>query len=66
MLISVQENIIKISVWFGDANIYLSMFKACSYNATMKNGSKEIKETANYITDDVDNDGLYKAFENIM
>lgn len=42
------------------------MFKACSYNATMKNGSKEIKETANYITDDVDNDGLYKAFENIM
>ena len=42
------------------------MFKTCSYNVAMKNGSKEIKETANYITGDVDNAGLYKAFENLM
>ena len=27
------------------------------------NGGPEIKEAADYITDDVDNDGLYKAFQ---
>lgn len=53
----------KDTISFGDAKIDLSMFELCNYNVAMGNGGKEIKEAADYITDDVDNDGLYKAFE---
>jgi len=51
------------TIAFGDAHIDLSMFEICHYNVAMGNGSDEIKEAANYITDDVDNDGLYNAFK---
>lgn len=50
------------TISFGDAKIDLSMFELCSYNVAMGNGGDEIKAAADYITDDVDNDGLYKAF----
>ena len=29
----------------------------------MKRAPESLKEIADYVTDDVDNDGLYKAFE---
>ena len=51
------------TISFGDAKIDLSMFECCGFNVAMGNGGKEIKEAADYITDDVDHDGLYKAFE---
>ncbi len=51
------------TISFGDAKIDLSMFECCGYNVAMGNGGKEIKEAADYITDDVNRDGLYKAFE---
>ena len=51
------------TISFGDAKIDLSMFELCAYNVAMGNGGPEIKEAADYITDDVDNDGLYKAFQ---
>jgi len=54
---------IEDTISFGDAKIDLSMFEICNYNVAMGNGGPEIKEAADYITDDVDNDGLYKAFE---
>lgn len=50
------------TIAFGDAKIDLSMFELCGYNVAMGNGGPEIKAAADYITDDVDNDGLYKAF----
>lgn len=50
------------TISFGDAKIDLSMFELCNYNVAMGNGGPEIKAAADYITDDVDNDGLYKAF----
>ena len=53
----------KDTIAFGDARIDLSMFELCGYSVAMGNGGPEIKQAANYITDDVDNDGLYKAFE---
>lgn len=56
-----QENTIS----FGDAKIDLSMFELCAYNVAMGNGGPEIKAAADYITADVDDDGLYKAFEHI-
>lgn len=53
------------TISFGDAKIDLSMFELCAYNVAMGNGGPEIKEAADYITDDVDDDGLYNAFEKL-
>lgn len=51
------------TISFGDAKIDLSMFEICAFNVAMGNGGPEIKEAADYITTDVDDDGLYNAFE---
>lgn len=53
----------KDTISFGDAKIDLSMFACCAYNVAMGNGGPEIKAAADYVTDDVNNDGLYKAFQ---
>ena len=53
------------TISFGDAKIDLSMFELCATNVAMGNGGPEIKAAADYITDDVDADGLYKAFEHL-
>ena len=37
--------------------------ECCAYGAAMGNGGAEIKAMADYVTDAVDNDGLYKAFD---
>ncbi|MCD7894984.1 MAG: HAD family hydrolase [Erysipelotrichaceae bacterium] len=55
----------KDTISFGDAKIDLSMFELCAYNVAMGNGGPEIKEAADYITTDVDDDGLYNAFKHI-
>lgn len=52
----------KDTISFGDAKIDLSMFELCAYNVAMGNGGPEIKEAADYVTTDVDDDGLYNAF----
>jgi len=54
---------LKDTISFGDAHIDLSMFECCAYNVAMGNGSDEIKQAADYVTADVNDDGLYKAFE---
>ena len=38
------------------------MFELCAYNVAMGNGGPEIKAAADYITTDVNDDGLYHAF----
>lgn len=53
----------KDTISFGDAKIDLSMFECCAYNVAMGNGGEEIKEAADYITTDVNEDGLYNAFK---
>ena len=53
----------KDTISFGDAKIDLSMFELCAYNVAMGNGGPEIKEAADYITTDVNDDGLYNAFK---
>jgi Cof subfamily protein (haloacid dehalogenase superfamily) len=53
------------TISFGDAKIDLSMFELCDYNVAMGNGSPEIKAAADYITDDVDEDGLFNAFKHL-
>ena len=51
------------TISFGDAKIDLSMFELCAYNVAMGNGGEEIKAAADYVTDDVNADGLYNAFK---
>ena len=53
----------KDTISFGDAKVDLSVFECCGFNVAMGNGGKEIKEAADYITDDVNEDGLYNAFK---
>ena len=51
------------TISFGDAKIDLSMFELCAFNVAMGNGGVEVKEAADYITDDVNEDGLYNALK---
>ncbi len=55
----------KDTISFGDAKIDLSMFELCANNVAMGNGGDEIKAAADYITDDVNEDGLYNAFAHL-
>ena len=41
----------------------IPMFKACGFSVAMDNGNDEVKQAASYVTDDVDQDGLYNAFK---
>ena len=50
------------TIAFGDAKVDIPMFKACAFSVAMGSGGEECKAAADYITDDVDDDGLYKAF----
>lgn len=54
---------VKDTVSFGDAKIDLSMFECCAYNVAMGNGGEEIRAAADYVTTDVDEDGLHHAFQ---
>lgn len=53
------------TIAFGDAKIDIPMLEYCAYGVAMGNGGIEIKEMANYVTDTVENDGLWKAFEQL-
>lgn len=53
----------KDTVAFGDAKVDLPMFELCEIGVAMGNGGEEIKAAADYITDAVDDDGLYNAFK---
>ena len=47
---------------FGDAESDANMVKHCKGGVAMGNSEDILKKVADYITDDVNNDGLYKAF----
>ena len=51
------------TIAFGDAKIDISMLEYCAYGVAMGNGGPEIKAMADHITDSVEADGLWKAFE---
>jgi hydroxymethylpyrimidine pyrophosphatase-like HAD family hydrolase len=51
------------TIAFGDAKIDIPMLECCAIGVAMGSGGDEIKAMADYVTDDVDKDGLYKAFE---
>lgn len=48
---------------FGDGGNDLSMIEHCAIGIAMGNANEKLKKAADYITDDVDNDGIYKALK---
>ncbi len=53
---------IEDTIAFGDAKIDIPMLEYCHIGVSMGNGGSEIKAMADYITDNVEEDGLYNAF----
>ena len=51
------------TIAFGDAKIDISMFELCDYAVAMGNAGAETKEAADYITTDVNEDGIWNAFK---
>ena len=51
------------SIGIGDSLNDTELIKAAAVGIAMGNASKEIKELADYITTDVDKDGIYNAFK---
>lgn len=55
----------KDTIAFGDAKVDISMLNCCAIGVAMGNGGPEIKKAADYVTSDVDKDGLYLAFKHL-
>ena len=53
---------IKDTYAFGDAKIDIPMLEYCNVGIAMGSGGDEIKAMADYVTDSVDDDGIYNAF----
>lgn len=51
------------TIAFGDAKIDISMFELCNYSVAMGNAGPETKEAADYVTTDVNDDGIWNAFK---
>lgn len=55
----------KDTIAFGDAKIDIPMLDFCAVGVAMGNGGSEILAMADLITADVEEDGLYKAFDKL-
>lgn len=53
------------TVAFGDAKVDIPMLECCACGVAMGNGGAEIKAVADHVTGDVEEDGLYQAFEHL-
>ena len=53
---------VKDTFAFGDAKVDIPMLEYCAVGVAMGSGGDDIKAMADYVTDGVDEDGLYKAF----
>ena len=53
------------TIAFGDAKIDISMFELCNYSVAMGNAGPETKEAADYVTTDVNDDGIWNAFKHL-
>ena len=55
----------KDTIAIGDGLNDIEMFEYCNLGIAMGNSKDKLKEIADYITDDVHEDGLYKAFKKL-
>ena len=53
------------TIAFGDAKVDIPMLECCAYGVAMGNGGAEIRAAADHVTDAVEEDGLYHAFERL-
>lgn len=53
------------TIAFGDAKIDIPMLEYCELGVAMENGGPEIVVMADFVTDDVESDALYKAFDKL-
>lgn len=51
------------TIAFGDAGNDLEMLKHCHISVAMGNAWREIKEVCDYVTNDIDEDGIYNALK---
>ena len=49
------------TIAFGDGGNDLEMIKHCAIGVAMGNGSQDVKDNADYVTTDIDDDGIYNA-----
>ena len=56
---------VKDTIAFGDAKIDISMFEICGYSVAMGNAGQDTKEAADYVTTDVNEDGIWNAFRHL-
>lgn len=53
------------TIAFGDATVDIPMFNACAVGVAMGNASEDLKALATLVTEDVEHDGLAKAFSSL-
>jgi Cof subfamily protein (haloacid dehalogenase superfamily) len=53
------------TIAMGDAAIDIPMLELCAVSVAMGNSSDDVKAVADHVTNDVDADGLYAAFEHL-
>lgn len=53
----------KETMAFGDGINDVDMLKHCNIGVGVGNGCEELKQSADYITDDIDNNGIYNALK---
>jgi Cof subfamily protein (haloacid dehalogenase superfamily) len=53
---------IKDTIAFGDAAVDIPMFEYCAESCCMGSGGEDARNAADFVTTDVDQDGLYNAF----
>lgn len=56
---------IEDTIAFGDAKVDIPMLECCAYGVAMGSGGPEIKAMADYVTGNVEDNGLYQAFETL-
>ena len=55
----------KDTIAFGDAKIDIPMFEYCEIGVAVASGGDEIKKVATFVTDAVEDDGIYNAFKKL-
>jgi Cof subfamily protein (haloacid dehalogenase superfamily) len=55
----------KDTIAFGDGHNDREMIEFCEIGVAMGNALDKVKEVSNYITDDIDNDGIFKAMDHL-
>ena len=53
------------TIAFGDAKVDIPMLEYCAVGVARGNGGEEIRAMADFITEDVEQDGLWKAFRHL-